>query len=120
MCNQPDGEITKPGEYRPAGETQGEDSRFTAQQVATAFDVNIDRVLKAFEGEFGLGSDGEIDSKQAQLLSEALLGDQAMDKREAALMQLGAFTPRPDHAWGAGEADPAEESDSQRDNQPGN
>jgi hypothetical protein len=120
MSHRPDAGITEPGEYRPAGELQGERSRFTATQVAEAFDVEQDRVLRAFEGEFGLDAEGTIDSRQAQHLAEAILGDQPLDKRQAALMQLGAFTPRSDHAWGAGEADPAEESDSQRDDQPGN
>jgi len=33
------------------------------------------------------------------------------DRQLAALMQLGAYTPRPDHDHGLGEKDPAEESD---------
>ena len=120
MSDRPEARIEQPGEYRPAGEMQGERSTFPAQEVAAAFQVGLDRVLRAFEGEFGLDSEGTIDSKQAQELAEVLLDDQPMDKRQAALLQLGAFTPRADHEWGAGEADPAEESDSQRKDQPGN
>ena len=120
MTERINAEITEPGEYRPAGEMQGTQSSFAAEDVSEAFEVDLDRVLNAFEGEFGLGAAGKVDSKQAQQLSEVILGDQPLDKREAALMKLGAFTPRSDHAWGAGEADPAEESDSQRDDQPGN
>ena len=100
-----------PGEYVPAGEAQGAGATFTADQVAGAFDVAIDRVHRALAGEFGLGPDGRVDSRQAQHLAEVILGDQALDYREAALMQLGAFTPRPDQAWGMGETAPGEDSD---------
>ena len=48
------------GEYTPAGEGQGQNSTFSAQQVADAFRVEIGRVHNAFQGEFGLGSDGAI------------------------------------------------------------
>ena len=34
-----------------------------------------------------------------------------MTRIRAALMQLGAFTPRTDHDWGSGETAPGEESD---------
>jgi hypothetical protein len=61
-------------------------------------------------GEFG-SDDIRVDSKQAQHLAEVLLGDLPQDRQLAALMQLGAYTPRPDHDWGLGEKDPAEESD---------
>jgi hypothetical protein len=40
-----------------------------------------------------------------------LLGDQPQEQQLAALMTLGAYTPRPDHADGLGEKNPAEESD---------
>ena len=100
-----------PGEYRPAGEAQGEDATFSADDVAGAFDVAIERVHRAFDGEFGLGSDARVDSKQAQGLAEVILGDQPLDIQQAALMKLGAFTPRTDHDWGAGETAPGEESD---------
>ena len=66
-----------------------------------------------------MDANGRVNSQQAQQLAEVLLSEEPLDVREAALMKLGAFTPRPDHEWGAGEADPAEESDSQRDDQPG-
>lgn len=98
-------------EYVPAGEDQGQDATFDAAQVATAFGVDQDRVHNALKGEFGLGSDARVTSKQSQQLAEVLLGDLPMDQQEAALMQLGAFTPRPDQAWGMGETAPGEESD---------
>ncbi|CAA9583912.1 MAG: hypothetical protein AVDCRST_MAG19-4421 [uncultured Thermomicrobiales bacterium] len=100
-----------PGEYAPAGEAQGLDATFSADQVAAAFEVAIDRVHRALAGEYGLGPEGRIDSKRAQELAELILGDQALDIREAALMKLGAFTPRADQAWGMGETAPGEESD---------
>ena len=103
--------LVAPGEYAPAGEAQGEGARFTAEQVARGFAVEIDRVHRAMAGEFSLGADGQIDSRQAQHLAEVMLGDQPQAEQEAALMQLGAFTPRPDHDWGIGEAAPGEESD---------
>lgn len=103
--------MTGPGEYTPAGEGQGENSTFTADQVAHAFDVEVDRVHHAMEGEFGLGADDTVDSQQAQQLAEAILTDRSIDLRQAALMNLGAFTPRTDHDWGSGETAPGEESD---------
>jgi len=102
---------TVPGEYAPAGEAQGQGALFSADRLAGAFGVEIDRVHRALDGEFGLGPDAEVDSKQAQQLAEVLLGDLPLDRRQAALMQLGAFTPRPDQAWGMGETAPGEESD---------
>ena len=104
--------FTGPGEYAPAGEAQGELASFSADDVANAFDVAIHRVRDAMQGEFGLDDeDARVDSQQAQVLAEVLLGDQPLDRREAALMELGAYTPRPDHEWGAGETAPGEESD---------
>jgi hypothetical protein len=100
-----------PGEYAPAGEAQGEDARFSAGQIAGGFEVEIDRVHRAMSGEFGLGAEGRVDSRQAQHLAEVILGDQPLAEREAALMRVGAFTPRPDHGWGIGESPPGEESD---------
>jgi hypothetical protein len=44
-------------------------------------------------------------------LAEVLLPDEPLDRREAALMRLGAFTPRRDADWGLGDAPPGEESD---------
>jgi hypothetical protein len=97
------------GEYRPAGEDQG--GTFTAEQVATGFGVDISRVHAALEGEFGKGPDGKVDSREAQHLSEVILGDKPLAEREAALMELGAYTPRPDHEWGLGDKAPEDESD---------
>ncbi|MBA3449703.1 MAG: hypothetical protein H0T18_00665 [Chloroflexia bacterium] len=106
-----DAGLVAPGEYAPAGEAQGAGDRFAAGQVAAAFAVTIDRVHRAMTGEFGLDPDDSVTSRQAQHLTEVILGDQPLAEREAALMQLGAFTPRADHDWGIGEAAPGEESD---------
>jgi hypothetical protein len=106
-----DAGLVAPGEYAPAGEAQGQAARFSAQQIAQGFGVEIGRVHRALSGEFGLGADGRVDSRQAQHLVEVILGDQPQAEQEAALMRLGAFTPRPDHGWGIGEAAPGEESD---------
>jgi hypothetical protein len=100
-----------PGEYVPSGEAQGADNHFTAKDVAASFGVQVERVLNAFAGEFGASEGDRIDSQQAQHLVEMLLVDAPLADREAALMKLGAFTPRPDHEWGVGEAAPWEESD---------
>lgn len=107
----PDAGLTGPGEYAPAGEAQGTAAGFTADDVANAFDVAIHRVHDAMQGEFDLGEDARVDSQQAQVLAETLLGDQPQDRQQAALMELGAFTPRTDHEWGSGETAPGEESD---------
>ena len=107
----PSAGMTGPGEYTPAGEGQGENATFTADQVAHAFDVEVDRVHHAMQGEFGLDAAAEVDSQQAQQLAEAILTDRSIDLRQAALMNLGAFTPRTDHDWGSGETAPGEESD---------
>lgn len=103
--------IVAPGEYAPAGEAQGEIATFGLEQIAAAFAVPAERVRRALSGEFGLGPEGRVDSLLAQHLAEVILGDQPQAEREAALMRLGAFTPRPDHDWGIGEAAPGEESD---------
>jgi hypothetical protein len=99
------------GEYLPAGEAQGNGKTFEAGAIATAFDVDIARVEQGIAGEFGLGSDATVDSRAAQHLAEVILGDQVQDVRQAALMRLGAFTPRTDHDWGFGEKASGEESD---------
>ncbi len=106
-----DAGLVAPGEYAPAGEAQGEAARFSADQIARGFEVEIDRVHHAMSGEFGLGADGRVDSRQAQHLAEVILGDQPLAEQEAALMRVGAFTPRTDHDWGLGETPPEEESD---------
>jgi hypothetical protein len=100
-----------PGEYAPAGEAQGEGSNFAADQVAIAFGVDTTAVQRAMASELGLGSTERVDSRQAQQLAELLLQRLPLAEREAALMRLGAFTPRVDHDWGIGEAAPGEESD---------
>jgi hypothetical protein len=103
--------LEAPGEYAPAGEAQGESGRFSAEEIARGFEVAMDRVQRAMAGEFGLDADGRVDSRQAQHLAEVILGNQTLAEQEAALMRLGAFTPRPDHEWGVGETPPGEESD---------
>lgn len=103
--------IVGPGEYAPAGELGDEHAAFSAAQVAAAFAVDPARVHNAMAGEFGLPAGGVVTSHQAQHLAEVILGDQPLDEREAALMRLGGFTPRPDQDWGLGETAPGEESD---------
>ena len=105
-----DAGLVAPGEYAPAGEAQGAGDRFGASEIAAALGVEIDRVHRAMAGEFGLGADDSVDSQQAQHLAEVLLTDQPLAEREAALMQLGAFTPRADQNWGLGEKAPSEDS----------
>ncbi len=103
-------EMTPTG--RPAaGETQGINETFDAPTIAQAFNVAEDRVHNALQGEYGLAADARVDSRQAQNLAEVLLGDQPMDQQMAALMKLGAFTPRPDDAWGFGDKAPGEQSE---------
>lgn len=103
--------IVAPGEYAPPGEEGGERATFSAEQMARAFDVAIERVHRAMAGEFALAAGDRVDSRQAQHLAEELLVELPQPDREAALMKLGAFTPRADHEWGVGEAAPGEESD---------
>jgi hypothetical protein len=98
------------GEYTPAGEDTGIHATFTVDEIARAFAVAPERVRQAVAGEFGQDG-GAVDSRRAQHLAEVLLGDQPQDQQLAALMALGAYTPRPDHDTGLGEQDPAEESD---------
>src|SRR5262245_45936096 len=95
-----------PGEYAPAGEAQGARASFTAAQVAATFDVTEEQVRHAATAAFGPGTAERLDSRQAQRLAEVLLANQPLAEREAALMRLGAFTPRADHDWGIGEAAP--------------
>jgi hypothetical protein len=98
------------GEYAPAGEASGVGATFSLEEIAAAFGIEPDRVNRAMTGEFG-AADLRVDSKQAQHLVEVLLGDLPQDKQLAALMRLGAYTPRPDHDTGLGEKNPADESD---------
>jgi hypothetical protein len=99
------------GEYAPAGEEQPGRSRFSATEIAAAFEVSVERVHRAIAGEFGLAGQSPVDSRQAQHLAEVLLADRPQAERDASLMHLGAYTPRADHEWGIGEAPPGEESD---------
>jgi hypothetical protein len=107
--------IAAPGEYVPSGEAQGRARTFSREEMAAAFGVAADRVAAAMQGEFGLAADAVVDSRQAQALAEALLVDEPLDIRQAALMTLGAFTPRADHDWGVGESAPEDESDKVED-----
>jgi hypothetical protein len=109
--DMPKAGLTAPGEYTPAGEAQGQISSFSADEVARAFGVEAHRVRTAIQGEFDLGADDPIDSQQAQHLAEVMLADQPQDHQLAALMELGAYTPRPDHDWGTGETAPGEQGD---------
>ena len=96
--------------YIESGEAERQPS-FSVNQVAEAFGVGVIRVRRAMRGEFSLGPDARIDSKMAQHLSDVLLGDLPLDRREGALMELGAYTPRRDASEGLGQNPPREESD---------
>ncbi len=98
-------------ERSPAGEDVALDAQFSADQVAGAFGVDIDRVHRAMAGEFQLASRDSVSSSQARGLADVLLGDLPIDRQQAALMTLGAFTPRSDDDWGLGDTAPGEESD---------
>ena len=118
QSRQDDVVSARSGEYTPAGEGQGKYRKFSAQEVADAFGVEVARVHNAFEGEFGLGRDADIDSRQAQQLAEIFLGDLPLDGQQAALMTLGAFTPRSDDTEAtATPKAPGEQSDKLRDSQ---
>lgn len=99
------------GRTVPAGEHQGLSATFTAEQIAVTFRVGVERVERAMKGELGLDRAARVDSLGAQLLAEILLADRPLADREAALMELGAYTPRSDTAWGLGDKAPGEESD---------
>lgn len=113
-----DDPLTPQGAYVPAGEDQGEDRLFTAEEMAEAFGVDASRVRSAIEGEFGGDSGTEVTSKQAQDLAEIFLSDHPLADQEAALMTLGAFTPRRDSMEATAEPKPpGEQSDKLRDSQ---
>jgi hypothetical protein len=95
----------------PEGETNSPAISFNAAQVAEAFDVEQARIERAMLGEFGLNPDETITSHQAQQLAEFVLAEQPLGHREAALMRLGAYTPRSDIEWGLGDTYKGEESD---------
>lgn len=103
------------GEYAPTGEQGGTNATFSADEIGRAFGVELDRVHRAIAGEFGSGGN-LVDSRQAQHLAEVLLSDLPQSNQMAALVKLGAYTPRPDHVEGLGEKDPAEESDKLKGN----
>lgn len=120
MSSKRSGDVVgaKTGEYTPAGEGQGKYRKFTAKQVADAFGVDESRVHNAFKGEYNLGADGTISSAQAQELAEIFLGDLPLDGQQAALMKLGAFTPRFDDTEStATPKAPGEQSDKLRSSQ---
>lgn len=96
---------------RPAGVPEPIRQGFNAAQIANAFGVELERVHNAMRGEFDYDPHAMVNDKQAQHLAEVLLGDQPLDRREAALMTLGAFTQRADRDWGLGDKAPGEESD---------
>jgi hypothetical protein len=99
--------------YIEAGEGMDETATFSVDQIATAFEVEPDRVQRAVDGEFGPGSGDRVDARMARHLTEVVLGDLPQDRRDAALMRLGAFTPRSDASDGIGQGSPTEESDRQ-------
>lgn len=98
------------GEYAPTGEQSGINATFSSDEISQAFGVEPDRVQRAIAGEFG-SAESLIDSRQAQHLAEVLLSHLPQSERMAALVKIGAYTPRPDHVEGLGEKDRAEESD---------
>ena len=99
----------RPGEYTPAGEAVAPGQTFSVAEIAAAFGVSPVRVERAIAGEFGAAV--TLDDRAVQHLAEVLLVDKPLAERQAALMELGAFTPRADHDTGLGEKDPTEESD---------
>jgi hypothetical protein len=107
--------IERNGEYAPLGEESGVRDTFDLEQIARAFEVDPERVRRAMLGEFG--SDTErVNSKQAQHLAEVIIGDEPQDHQMAALMKLGAFTPRTDAVEGINEKAPGEQSDKLAEN----
>ncbi len=92
-------------------DAKGIDAVFSSDQVARAFEVEEERVHRAMQGEFGMATDGKMNSRQAQQLAEVMLADEPLDHQEAKLMTLGAYTPRFDDDWGLGDTAPGEESD---------
>jgi hypothetical protein len=100
------------GEYGRGDEGHGISPSFTAEEVAKAFGVEVARVHRAMQGEFQLAPDALVDSHQARELAEVLLSDKPLDKWQAALMELGAYTPRFDEIEGTvSEKPPGEQSD---------
>jgi hypothetical protein len=111
MPERIEGGFVGPGEYAPAGELQGQDARFSFDQIAAAFNVERATVDRVAIDELGPHVECGVTSREAQRLAELLLPDQPLAEREAALMTLGAFTPRPDAEWGLGDTAPGQESD---------
>ena len=98
----------------PKGEAHSPVVQFTAARVADAFDVEQERIERAMRGEFGLDADDTISSHQAQQLAEIVLAERPLGDREAALMRLGAYTPRSDVEWGLGDTYRGENGDQHR------
>jgi len=97
----------------PIGEEGSVNARFSISQIASAFNVDEVRIVRAVAGEFHEDAHATVDSRQVQHLAEVVLGDQPLDQQQAAMMKLGAFTPRSDADFGLGDARPGEESDLQ-------
>ncbi|MFL5758458.1 MAG: hypothetical protein ACJ789_01895 [Thermomicrobiales bacterium] len=95
----------------PHGEENDPAGGFSAADVAEAFEVDLDRIERAIRGEFGYEPNAIISSHQTQALAEVVLAERPIAEREAALMRLGAFTPRSDVEWGLGDTHSGEESD---------
>ena len=74
--------LVAPGEYAPSGEAQGEDARFWPNRSPGLRGREVARVHRAMSGEFGLGADGQVDSRQAQHLAEVILGDRPGPSRK--------------------------------------
>ena len=87
---------------RRPGRRKGRTRAFRPNRSPVALRSRSTASTARLAGEFGLGADGRVDSRQAQHLAEVILGDQPLAEQEAALMRVGAFTPRPDHGWGSG------------------
>jgi hypothetical protein len=110
--NPNDAGSSRASEYDRGSGKQGVAPSFTAEAVAEAFGVEVARVHRAMQGEFQLSADAPVDTHQAQELVEVLLSDKPLDKRQAALMELGAYTPRFDEIEGTvSEKPPGEQSD---------
>jgi hypothetical protein len=100
-----------PHPREPKGEENSPVAQFSAAEVAKAFEVELDRIERAMYGEFGLDAGDTISSHKAQQLAEIVLAERPLGDREAALMRLGAYTPRSDVEWGLGDTYEGEESD---------
>jgi hypothetical protein len=99
-------------EYIPAGERADARASFAVNELAEA--VGVDRTSVEREAAAaGLAVAGGVDNRAAQVLVERLMRDRPLPDRQAALMRLGAFTPRSDTVEGVGDVPSPEESDRQ-------